>query len=98
MQPVRLIREVTRPGGSGPWNGQYALQKALRARAPEWLHVGGMLREGEIPWIWCWEDREVAAGCAAAAIPFIVGPNVLFEQSRWPCRVPAERDVCQAAS
>ena len=76
MRTVRLIREVTRPGGSGPWNGQYALQKALRDRLPDWLHVGGMLREGEIPWVWCWEDREVAAGCAAAGQPFIVGPNV----------------------
>jgi hypothetical protein len=30
--------------------------------------------------------------------PFIAGPNVLFEHSRWPCRVPAERDICRAAS
>ena len=95
---VRLIREVTRPGGSGPQNGQYALQKALRAGLPGWLKIGGRLREGEIPWIWCWEDRDVAAACAVTERPFIAGPNVLFDDSRRPCRAPGERDVCHAAS
>ena len=98
MDAVRLIREVTRPGNSGPRNGQYALQKALRARAPGWLKIGGTLRDGEIPWFWCWKDREVAAACAAAGEPFIVGPNVLFANSRRPCRGPAERNICNAAS
>ena len=98
MRRVRLIREVTRPGGSGPWNGQYALQKALRARQPQWLKIGGLLGDGEIPWFWCWEDRDAAAMCALAGRPFIVGPNVLFEHSRRPCRVPAEREICNATS
>lgn len=95
---VRLIRAVARPGGSGPWNGQYALQKALRVRGPEWLRIGGPLRAGEIPWFWCWEDRDAAAMCALAGRPLIVGPNVLFEQSRRPCQAPAERELCNAAS
>ncbi len=95
---IRLIREVTRPGDSGPSNGQYALQRALRAGAPPWLKIGGRLRRSEIPWIWCWEDRQVAAACAATATPFIVGPNVLFADSRRPCRAPGEREICQAAS
>jgi len=95
---VRLIREVTRPGGSGPWNGQYALQKALCARKPDWLAIGGPLQDGEIPWFWCWEDRDAAAMCAQTGQPFIVGPNVLFEHSRRPCRLPAEREICHAAS
>ena len=95
---IRLIREVTQPGSSGPGNGQYALQKALRVSAPAWLNIGGTLRDGEIPWIWCWEDRDVAAACAAVGRPFVVGPNVLFENSRRPCRAPGEREICRAAS
>ena len=91
-----MIREVTRPGRSGPCNGQYALQKALRGAAPPWLKIGGVLRDDEIPWIWCWKDREAAAACAATDRPFIVGPNVLFEDSRRPCAGPAEREICHA--
>ncbi len=96
MPSVRLIREVTQPGNSGPQNGQYALQKALRATGPEWLSIGGPLQEAEIPWIWCWKDRELAARCAAVGQPFVVGPNVLFANSREPCKLPAERVVCRA--
>jgi len=95
---IRLIRRVTRPGGSGPQNGQYALQKALRLVCPQWLRIGGTLRDGEIPWFWCWEDRDAAAMCAAVGKPFIAGPNVLFDHSRWPCRAPGEREICRAAS
>jgi hypothetical protein len=98
MPVVRLIREVTRPGGSGPSNGQFALQKALYVRSPGWLKLGGTLRGGEIPWFWCWEDREAAAAHAAAGQPLILGPNVLFGHSRRPCAVPAERELCHAAS
>jgi len=98
MQPVRLIREVDEPGSSGPRNGQYALQKALRAAAPPWLRIGGTLEEGEIPWFWCWRDRDAAAACDSVDRPFIVGPNVLFEDSRYPCRAAAEAAICNAAS
>ena len=98
MHHIRLIREVTKPGGSGPLNGQYALQKALRKTAPAWLKIGGVLRRGEIPWFWCWEDRDTAAMAAAAGQPFIIGPNVLFEDSRRPCHIPAERQLINAAS
>jgi len=98
MRNIRLIRTVIHPGHSGPWNGQYALQKALRQSGPSWLKIGGTLRGGEIPWFWCWLDRDAAAMAAATGRPFVVGPNVLFENSRHPCRVPAERDICNAAS
>jgi hypothetical protein len=98
MQPVRLIREVRQPGGCGPFNGQYALQKALRAAAPPWLHLGGMLRRGELPWFWCWEDRDAAAACGLTGEPFVVGPNILFQDSRFPGRLAGERHICQAAS
>ena len=98
MPSIRLIREVSAPRGAGPFNGQYALQKALRRAAPAWLKIGGALRDGEIPWFWCWEDREVAAMAAATGRPFVVGPNVLFEDSRRPCRLDGQRAVCNAAS
>ena len=84
--------------GRGPGNGQYALQKALRQYGPPWLTIGGGLRRGEIPWFWCWEDREVAASCARVGTPFVAGPNILFANSRAPCRFEAERAICNAAS
>jgi len=56
------------------------------------------LRGGEIPWFWCWEDGDAAAMCAVTGRPFIVGPNVLFADSRRPCTAPGEREVCDAAS
>ena len=94
----RLIRAVPAPTGRGPGNGQFALQAALRRRGPSWLAIGGPLRPGEIPWFWSWEDRETAALCAATGQPFVAGPNILFAQSRDPCRIEAEREICHAAS
>jgi hypothetical protein len=70
----------------------------LREQGPPWLRVGGTLHADEIPWFWCWTDRETAAMCARAGSPFIAGPNVLFDDSRHPCRTVAEREICQAAS
>jgi hypothetical protein len=98
MPTIRLIREVREPGGSGPWNGQYALQRALRRDAPDWLRIGGALSAGEIPWFWCWLDGDAAAACAQTGHPFVAGPNILFADSRRPCRLPAERAICAAAS
>jgi hypothetical protein len=98
MPSVRLIREVRQPSGRGPGNGQFALQRALRQAAPAWLRIGGPLRQGEVPWFWSWEDRETAALCARTGQPFVVGPNILFADSRHPCRIEAEREICQAAS
>ncbi|MGA2619830.1 MAG: hypothetical protein ABSF26_19630 [Thermoguttaceae bacterium] len=98
MRTIRLIRAVSAPSGRGPGNGQFALQRALRQQAPHWLRIGGPLHNGEIPWFWCWEDRETAALCARTGQPFIAGPNVLFDDSRHPCRTSAECEICQAAS
>ena len=55
-------------------------------------------RPGEIPWFWCWEDREAAALCASAGTPFVAGPNILFATAAHPCRIEAEREICNAAS
>jgi hypothetical protein len=98
MQIIRLIREVNDSAPYGPTQGQYTLQKALRAAAPEWLEIGGSLRQGEVPWFWCWRDRSEAVQMARRNEPFIHGPNILFNNSARPCQVPAEREICQAAS
>ncbi len=98
MPGVRLIREVVSPGCNGPVNGQFALQRALRRRALSWLAIGGRLRDDEIPWFWCWLDAGRAARWAEAGRPLVVGPNVLFENSRRPCGRPEERTLCDAAS
>ena len=95
---VRLIREVTAPSGRGPGNGMFALQRALREVRPAWLHIGGMLRDGEMPWFWCWEDRLAACACAAVRRPFVMGPNMLFANWTTPCAVAGERELCNAAS
>jgi len=97
MPKVRLIRRVTAPGRSGPRNGQYALQKALAARCPEWLAIAGTPEAGEIPWFWCWLDRPAAAACARTGRPFVAGPNVLFDNSRRPGAGAGEREVLEAA-
>lgn len=98
MPRIRLIRAVDRPARCGPLNGQYALQRALRARNIAWLTMGGNARGDEIPWFWCWMDRQAAARHARSRRPFVVGPNILFEDSRRPCRIRAEREICRAAS
>jgi hypothetical protein len=76
----------------------FALQKTLCQKKPDWLHVGGRLREGEMPWFWCWEDRAAACACAATGVPFVIGPNMLFLDAARPCFVAGERELCNAAS
>jgi hypothetical protein len=93
---VRLIRAVTAPTGRGPGNGMFALQRALQKTGPAWLHIGGPLRAGELPWFWCWADRSVACACAAAGLPFVIGPNMLFDD--WTAPRAAELELCNAGS
>ena len=53
---VELIGPVDAPGGNGPTNGMYALQKALRKRIDEgldWLTIKSLpASNGAIPWFW----------------------------------------------
>ncbi len=95
---VRLIRSVNAPTGRGPGNGMFALQRALRAVQPDWLHIGGALRRDEMPWFWCWQDRTAACACAAAGVPFVMGPNMLFADCTAPGRIAGERELCNAGS
>jgi len=91
---VRLIREVTTPGRSGPHNGQYALQNAFRQASPPWLKIGGTLQQEEIPWFWSWEDWNSIIIRVLARRPFVIGPNVLFADRHHPCNLPSERILC----
>jgi hypothetical protein len=95
---VRLIREINAPTGRGPGNGMFALQRLLRAARPDWLHIGGRLQNGEMPWFWCWLDRPAACACAAVGMPLVIGPNMLFGNLTVACAVPGERELCNAAS
>lgn len=95
---IRLIREAPAPTATGPFQGQYVLQRALRRYGPAWLKIGGELARGEVPWFWCWEDAQAACRWAIEGRPFILGPNVLFHNSRRPCEFPHERLLGNAPS
>lgn len=95
---VRLIREVNSTNGSGPFNGQFALQRALRAYAPPWLKIGGTIQRDELPWFWCWLDAAAACACASEGRPFVIGPNILFHESGKPCQFAYERQLIAAPS
>ena len=91
--PVELIGPVDAPGGSGPTNGMYALQKALRKRIDEgldWLTIKSLpVSRDAIPWFWNWADRRYAAWWDSQGLPFVQGPNMLFLNSATP-RIDAE--------
>jgi hypothetical protein len=86
--PVELIRPVNAPGGDGPSNGMYALQKALRKRMAEsldWLLIKPLpASRGALPWFWHWDDRRYAGWWDRQGLPFVQGPNMLFTYSFRP--------------
>ena len=85
---VELIGPVESPGGNGPTNGMYALQKALRKRIAEgldWLTIKPLpVSAGALHWFWHWDDRRYAMWWDAEGLPFIQGPNMLFANSASP--------------
>ena len=86
--PVELIGPIDAPGGNGPSNGMYALQKALRRRIDDgldWLGIKSLpVSEGALPWFWNWADRRYAAWWDSEGLPFVQGPNMLFTNSASP--------------
>ena len=86
--PVELIGPVDAPGGNGPSNGMYALQKELRKRIErglDWLTIKPLpVSEGALPWFWNWADRRYAAWWDSEGLPFVQGPNMLFTNSGTP--------------
>jgi hypothetical protein len=91
--PVELIGPAHAPGGNGPTNGMYALQKALRKRIDEgldWLSIKSLpASKGAMPWFWHWDDRRYAMWWDSEGLPFVQGPNMLFTHSATP-RIDAE--------
>ena len=86
---VELIGPVDAPGGNGPTNGMYALQKALKKKIKEdgidWLTIKPLpASKGALPWFWHWDDRRYAAWWDSEGLPFIQGPNMLFTNSATP--------------
>jgi glycosyltransferase involved in cell wall biosynthesis len=90
---VELIGSVDGPGGDGPSNGMYALQKELRKRIDaglDWLSIKSLPASRDaIPWFWNWADRRYAAWWDSEGLPFVQGPNMLFINSGIP-RIDAE--------
>ncbi len=86
--PVELIGPVDAPGGNGPSNGMYALQKELRKRIAsglDWLTIKSLpASKGALPWFWHWDDRRYAMWWDAEGQPFVQGPNLLFTNSGSP--------------
>jgi hypothetical protein len=91
--PVELIGPVDAPGGNGPSNGMYALQKALKQRIADgldWLSIKSLpVSKGALPWFWHWDDRRYAMWWDAEGQPFVQGPNLLFTNSGSP-RIDSE--------
>lgn len=91
--PVELIGPVNAPGGNGPTNGMFALQKALKKRIDEgldWLSIKSLpASKGALPWFWHWDDRRYAAWWDSEGLPFVQGPNMLFTYSGKP-RIDAD--------
>jgi len=94
IPPIRLIRKVNHPAGSGPINGQYALQEALRERLPGWLKIGvhrgrfplprtrpRVRRGGSCKAVRHGSDRGCGSGCAGGS-----GPEYLLKSN--PARYP----------
>ncbi len=95
---VRLVRTVLAPGRSGPYNGMYALQSALRHHQPHWLEIAEEPSETELNWFWNWEDMADILRCIDRGHPFVVGPNVLFADSGNPGGAEGEDVILSATT
>jgi len=97
---VRIRGEINHPTGSGPVNGQYALQKALRARIAkdgiDWIRIGGPGEPGELLWCWCWCDIPELLGWDILGRQWVCGPNILFESSAAPLAGYGEKQIADS--
>lgn len=84
MPSIRLVRPTLNMGVRGPGRGSFALHFALRVADLPWLHLGGQLQDDEIPWVWSWQDKSLAVHCEQIHRPYIIGPNVLYDNSSLP--------------
>ena len=90
----QLVGPVNEPTGDGPFNGMYALQKSLRQIGSDILEIAPPpIRKGCIPWFWFCGSRKMAARYAKANLPFIQGPNMVFDNSFSPRGGPYEPEI-----
>lgn len=75
----------------------HSLQTALRKHQPDWLQIGGdKIVSDAIPWFWLYTHAEMAVACHRQKRPFIVGPNMLFCNSRKPRQHRWEQIICDS--
>ena len=82
VRSVRILWEQTSTKGGGPKKMMWALHRALRRRMEQgldWLEFGKRLEHGRLHWIWHVPMRHLAVRLARRNEPFLLGPNVLFE-------------------
>jgi len=100
MYRVQIIPEQSTLGNNrGPAVGMFALQQALRKHGlPDWLSIGDgeRLDYDVIPCYWLYTHGRDAVKCHEQGRPFIIGQNMLFEDSRNPKRYGHEWIICES--
>jgi hypothetical protein len=83
--------------GRGPQRGQFCLQQALLKNKPDWLTISNeRIPDDTIPWFWSCHSSYDIVECHLRKRPFIIGPNVLFGNSRHPKYEEYESIVCSS--
>ncbi len=101
IRSVRIIWEQTSTKGGGPKKKMWALHRALRRRMEQgldWLEFGTRLKRGRLHWIWHVPMRHLALRLAKRNEPFLLGPNVLFENGLDGKLLDVDRQLLDASS
>lgn len=100
--PRRVILRGTAEGEhrTGPFHGQAALQRALRAAQAqgrfEWLAIGGPAEPDDFVWFWAWLHVAELIARDLQHRPYAVGPNVLFQFASAPKIAAGEKRICNS--
>jgi len=88
-------QQTTLGNNRGPCVGQFGLQRAIRRWcAPSWFSVSdGRILDDQMPWFWSCAQMEQIVETHERGRPFIIGPNVLFGDSRKPGESSGERTI-----
>lgn len=98
-EPRRVILRGRAEGeyDRGPFHGQTALQKLIRAAQAEgrfpWLTIGGEAGPDDFVWFWAWLHAPELIARDLQHRPYAVGPNVLFQSSAAPNTGAGEKRV-----
>ncbi|HUT11590.1 MAG TPA: hypothetical protein VMY42_13905 [Thermoguttaceae bacterium] len=100
IKTVKMRGQINHATGTGPYNGQYALQRALRRRIArdkiDWLTIDGPAEPGELLWAWCWADIPELLGWDILGRPWVTGPNILFEKAAAPLAGYGEKQLANS--